>query len=165
MLDAKIASALNKIIQNSQFQMSASRSRKPIKRTGFCERQLAFMIYDYFRVTGVHDAVLDYADLFSVTLHDDNIQEFDTRWVEVLSSMTKFHPMKSWKVCTNWEYVSLINSITYWNSTTWRFIRRHRFLTIKGWKPWWKMYMSKTPFTKLSPQAWERWIWSRGKES
>ena len=38
------------------------------------------MINDYFRVTGAHDTVLDYADLFSVTLHDDNIQEFDTRW-------------------------------------------------------------------------------------
>ena len=38
------------------------------------------MIYDYFRVTGAHDAVLDYADLFSVSLRDDNIQEFVTRW-------------------------------------------------------------------------------------
>ena len=47
------------------------------------------MIYDYFRVTGAHDAVLDCADLFFVTLHDDNIQEFDTRWHEVLLSMTK----------------------------------------------------------------------------
>ena len=47
------------------------------------------MIYDYFRVTGAHDAVLDYADLFSVTLHDDNIQEFDTKWDEILLSMTK----------------------------------------------------------------------------
>ena len=28
------------------------------------------MIYDYFRVTGAH-TVLDYADLFSVTLHVD----------------------------------------------------------------------------------------------
>ena len=27
--------------------------------------------------------------LFSVTLHDDNIQEFDTRWDEVLLSMSK----------------------------------------------------------------------------
>ena len=35
------------------------------------------MIYDYFRVTGAHDTVLDYADLFSVTLRDDNVQEFD----------------------------------------------------------------------------------------
>ena len=33
------------------------------------------MIYDYFRVTGAHDTVLDYADLFSFNLHDDNIQE------------------------------------------------------------------------------------------
>ena len=47
------------------------------------------MIYEYFRVTGVHDAVLDYADLFSVNLHDDNILEFDTRWDEVPLSMTK----------------------------------------------------------------------------
>ena len=47
------------------------------------------MIYDYSRVTGAHDTVLDYADLFSVTLRDDNIQEFDTRWDEVLLSMSK----------------------------------------------------------------------------
>ena len=47
------------------------------------------MIYDYFRVTGAHDTVLDYCDLFSVTLRDDNIQEFDTRWDEVLLLMTK----------------------------------------------------------------------------
>ena len=52
-------------------------------------RQIAFMIYDHFRVTGDHDTVLDHADLFSVTLHDDNIQEFDTRWDEVPLSMSK----------------------------------------------------------------------------
>ena len=46
------------------------------------------MIYDYFRVTGAHDTVLDYADFFPVTLHDDNMQEFDTRWDENLLSMT-----------------------------------------------------------------------------
>ena len=47
------------------------------------------MIYDYFRVTGAHDTVLDYADLCSVTLRDDNFQQFDTRWDEVPVSMTK----------------------------------------------------------------------------
>ena len=47
------------------------------------------MIYDYFRVTGAHDTVLDYADFISVTLHDDNVQEFDTRWDEVLLSISK----------------------------------------------------------------------------
>ena len=47
------------------------------------------MIYDYFRVTGAHDTTKDYADLFSVTLHDDDVQKFDTRWDEILLSMTK----------------------------------------------------------------------------
>ena len=47
------------------------------------------MINDNFRVTAAHDAVFDNADLFSVTLHDDNMQEFDTRWDEGLLSMTK----------------------------------------------------------------------------
>ena len=52
-------------------------------------RQIACMIYDYFRVTGAHDTVLDYADLFSITLRIDNVQEFDTRWDQILLSMTK----------------------------------------------------------------------------
>ena len=46
------------------------------------------MICDYFRVIGAHFSVLDYADLFSVILHDENFQEFDTRWDEVLLSMS-----------------------------------------------------------------------------
>ena len=91
MLDAKIASALNKIIQNSHFMKKVSLDeQRAQKEDQFVRgRQIAFMIYDYFRVTGVHDTALDYADLFSVTLHDDNFQEFDTRWDEVLLSMTK----------------------------------------------------------------------------
>ena len=36
-----------------------------------------------------HDTVLDCADLFFVIFHDDNIYEFDTRWDEVLLSMSK----------------------------------------------------------------------------
>ena len=59
------------------------------------------MIYDYFRVTGAHDTVLDYADLFSVTLHDDNIQEFDTRFMKFYYLCQRFHQMISWNVCTN----------------------------------------------------------------
>ena len=84
MLDARIASALNKIIQNSHFKKEVS-----LEDWFLRGRQIAFMIYDYFRVTGAHDTVLYYADFFSVTLHDDNIQEFDTRWDEVPLSMWK----------------------------------------------------------------------------
>ena len=90
-LDAKIVAALNKITQNSQFKKQVSlEDQKAQKEDGFLRgRQIAFMMYEYFRVTGAHDAVLDYADSFSVTLNDVNIQEFDTRWDEVLLSMTK----------------------------------------------------------------------------
>ena len=91
MLDGRIASALNKIIQNTRFKKKVSlEKQKAQKEDRFLRgRQTAFMIYDYFRVTGAGDAVLDHADLFSVTLRDDNVQEFDTRWAEVLLSMSK----------------------------------------------------------------------------
>ena len=50
------------------------------------------MIYEYFRVAGAHDTVLDYADSFSITLRNDNAQDFGTRWDEILLSMTKIPP-------------------------------------------------------------------------
>ena len=85
-LDARLASALNKIIQNSYFKIKVSLEQKAQKEDRFLRgRQIA----DYFQVTGVDDTVLDYADSLSVTLRDDDVQEFDTRWDEVLLSMSK----------------------------------------------------------------------------
>ena len=80
MPDTRIASASSKIIQNSHFKKKVSlEEQKAQKENRFLRgRQVAFMTYDYFRVTGAHDAVLDYEDLFSVTLRDDNVQEFGT---------------------------------------------------------------------------------------
>ena len=37
------------------------------------------MIYDYFRVTGAHDTVLDYADFFSIKRERQDLD--DSRWV------------------------------------------------------------------------------------
>ena len=91
MLDAKIASALNKIIQNSHFKKKVSLEEQEAQREDrfLRGRQIAFMIYNYFRVTGAHDTVLDYADLFSITLRNDDVQDLDTRWDEIFLSMTK----------------------------------------------------------------------------
>ena len=50
------------------------------------------MIWDYFRVTGAHDTILDYADLFTITLRNDDVHESDTRWDEILLSMTMIPP-------------------------------------------------------------------------
>ena len=48
--------------------------------------------FDCFRVTGAQGIVLDYADLFTVTLRDDDVQEFDMRWGAILLSVTKIPP-------------------------------------------------------------------------
>ena len=52
-------------------------------------RQVAHLIYEYFRVTGANDSVENYADLFTVVLRNDDIQEFDSKWDEILLSMTQ----------------------------------------------------------------------------
>ena len=53
-------------------------------------RQIAYLIYDYFGVTRANDFVENYADLFTVVLRNDDIQELDSKWDEILFSMTKF---------------------------------------------------------------------------
>ena len=47
------------------------------------------MIYDHFRVTGTHESVENYTDLFTIVLRNDDIQEFDSEWDGILLSMTK----------------------------------------------------------------------------
>ena len=52
----------------------------------------------------------------------------------------------------------------YWNFTTWRFLRRYRFLSVKSWKPWWKDaqirnfdYKTLTPgMGELNLEPWSR---------
>ena len=51
-------------------------------------RQIAYLIYEYFQVNGANDSVENYADLFTVVLRNDNVREFDTKWDEILLSMT-----------------------------------------------------------------------------
>ena len=81
-LDARIASALNKIIHNSHFKRRISlEEQKAQKQDRFLRgRQIAYLIYDYFRVTGSHDSVENYTDIFTIVLRNDDIQEFDSKW-------------------------------------------------------------------------------------
>ena len=91
LFDARIASALNKIIQSTRFNKKVSlEEMKAHKEDRFLRgRQIAYLIYEYFRVTGANDSVENYADLFTVVLRNDDIQEFDSRWDEILLSMTQ----------------------------------------------------------------------------
>ena len=76
-LDARIASALNKIIHNSHFnrRISLEEQKRPRSRTvSFEAGRLLTLICEYFRVTGAHDSVENYADLFTISLRNDDIQ-------------------------------------------------------------------------------------------
>ena len=87
-LDARIASALNRIIHNTQFKRKVSLEEQ--KEDRFLRGiQIAYQIYEYFRVTGANDSVETYADLFTIGLRNDDIQEFDSKWDGILLSMTK----------------------------------------------------------------------------
>ena len=94
-LDAKIASALNRIIHNTQFKRKVSLEEQKAQKEDrfFRGRQIAYLIYEYFRVTGANDSVENYANLFTVVLRNDDIQEFDSKWDGILLSMAKFHLM------------------------------------------------------------------------
>ena len=85
-LDARIASALNKTIINSHFKRRISlEEQKAQKQDRFLHgRQIANLIYDYFRVT-----VENYADLLTISLRNDDIHEFDSKWDGIRLSMTK----------------------------------------------------------------------------
>ena len=85
-LDAKIASAMNRIIHNTRFKRKVSlEKQKAQKEDLFLRgRQIAYLIYEFFWVTGANDSVENHADLFTIVLRNDDIQEFDSKWDEFL---------------------------------------------------------------------------------
>ena len=94
-LDARIASALNRITHNSHFKWRISlEEQKAQKQDRFLRgRQIAFL---HFRVTGAHDSVENYADLFTISLRNDDVQELDSKCL-----WRKSRIMISWKDCIN----------------------------------------------------------------
>ena len=59
-LDAKIASALDRIVHSTQVKgkVSLEAQKAPQEDRFFRGRQIAYLIYEYFRVTGTNDSVM-----------------------------------------------------------------------------------------------------------
>ena len=131
-LDAKIASAVNRIIQNTQFKRKVSLEEQKAKKEDrfFRGRQIAYLICEYFQVIGANDSVENYTDLFTIALRNDDIQEFDSKWDGILLSMTKTPSDDILEGLYKLRYESLRNSRPYWNCTIWRFTRRKLDLII-----------------------------------
>ena len=91
---------------------------KPQKEVRFLRvRQIAYLIYEYFRVTGANDSVENYADLFTVVLQNEDIQDFDSKWDEIIASMTQIPSDNILESLYKLRYESLRNSRPYWNCT------------------------------------------------
>ena len=115
MLDAKIASALNTYFKKKVSLEEQKAQMEDRFRRG---KQIAYLIYEYFRVTGAHEVVPDYSDLFSIASHGDDVQDFETKWDEVFwYQSVRFSMARFWTICTRCEYEGLINSKQYWLRT------------------------------------------------
>ena len=91
-LDAMIASTLKKLINTqSTFRERVSvEEQRAINSDRFLRgKQNAFMIYEYFRATGAYEAEKGLADLVSMTLQNDDVQDFDVRGYQGLLSVSE----------------------------------------------------------------------------
>ena len=80
------------LLQHFKRRVSLEEMKSQTEYRFFRGRQIAYLIYEYFRVTGTNDSVENYADLFTISLRNDAIQEFDSKWGGILLSMTKIPP-------------------------------------------------------------------------
>ena len=86
MLDAKIAPALKKVITSVHFRRRVSVEEQRAQKDDrfLWGKQIAYMIYDHFRATGAYDAAQGLSDLFNIGLHEDDVQDFETKWDHAL---------------------------------------------------------------------------------
>ena len=94
-LDARIASALNRITHYSHFKRRISLEEQKAQKEGrfLRGRQIAYLIDEYFRVTGSQRFCPRTTPTYSpLVFENDDIQEFDSKWDGNLLSMTKTPP-------------------------------------------------------------------------
>ena len=166
MLDAGIAFVLNKIIQNSHFKKNVSLEEQNAQKEDRFPR--GRQSRSWFTTTFVcvalrtqHWITLIYSLLLSVmTTFRNSIQD----GMKFCCRCQQFHQMMSWKVFSNWGYMSLRNLELFRNCTTRRFIRRYRCPIITNWRRSWKGGKFKNFDCKtLTPDAGESKLeqWSR----
>ena len=50
------------------------------------DKLIAYIIYEHFRATGAFEAVQGLTDLSNVSLHNDDVQDFEVQWDQALFS-------------------------------------------------------------------------------
>ena len=73
---------------NFRKQVTTAEGKTQSLKRSFTGRQTAWMIYEFFKISGDNEAILDFRDLSKVHLKNDNVQAFDTKWDKILSAVT-----------------------------------------------------------------------------
>ena len=160
MLDAKIASGLNKIIQNSHFKKRVSLvSSVCLRKTDrLHDLRLLSSHWRSWHSTGLCGFILYHS---SQRRCSRPLYRFD----EVLS-MTKIPSDDVLEVCTNWEYASLINSKTV---LKWYDMEIHQKIFVAQLSEvednGEKEHGSETSITSFWRQKWENWDMGSGYAS
>ena len=100
MLDAMIASALKNLLntQSNMRKRASVEERRDQQSDQFLRgRQIAYMIYEYFRATEAYATLQGLADVVSTTLQNDDVHDFDVRWDHALLSVSEMpsdHPRR-----------------------------------------------------------------------
>ena len=163
LLDARIASTLNKIIQNSFFKRRSVPSRKTDRLNDIR------LLLGYWR--SWHRSRLCWL-VYSCS---------SKRWYsgirnEMWRNFTiddKFHKMISWKVSTTWEYVSLINSKPFFELNNPEIHQKKATPDCQRSKTMVerstenedngkKKFRAQFKITEFWSQKWMNWIFSRG---
>ena len=82
-LDLMMASALNRCYDKQTHfwkKISVEEQRAQKDNRFLRGREIAYLIYEYFRPTGSYDEIQGLSGLFSIKLDNDDIQVFDLRW-------------------------------------------------------------------------------------
>ena len=122
--DTKIVSALNWIIHNTRFKRKVSlEEQKAQKEYRFLRgRHIAYLIYEYFRVTAANDSAENNADVFTIVVRNDDIQEFDSKCDGIFivndENPIWWHPGKSVQIQNTrvWETQDRIGIVQYGDS-------------------------------------------------
>ena len=117
---AMIASALKKLLKTHvhfRKRVSVEEQRAQKYDRFLQERQIAYMIYEYFRATGAFEAVQGLSDLFITILQNDDVQDFDVRWGQA-QQQAKFLRKWSSKVFTSQNSRILFSFRRSWLCTT-----------------------------------------------
>ena len=166
-LDAKIASALNRIIHNTQFKRKVSLEEQEAKKKTASSEEDRLLSWSANTSGSLGPTILSRIMqtclllFFEMMIFRNSIRN----GTKIYHQWRKSHLMKCWKDCTNKEYESLWNSRPYWKCTIWRFIKKKARPDYHRSKTMVKKYRAESTNPEFWSQKRKLWKKRRGQES